>query len=90
MRREFAVNGIRMDGKGQISLFVYDNDTFVVYPYVDNNTFDSDITVFVKGAKSLSPLNGGKEIQPLYISKDEAAFRLRAQAGKFAAYRINR
>ena len=90
MRREFAVNGIRMEGKGQISLFIYDNDTFVVYPYVDNNTFDRDITVFVKDAKSLSPLNGGKEIQPLYTVKDESAFRLRTQIGKFCAYRINR
>ena len=90
MRREFAVNGIRMDGKGQISLFIYDNDTFVIYPYVDNNTFDSDITVFVKNAESLSPLNGGKEIKPLYTLKGESAFKLRAQSGKFDAYKINR
>lgn len=89
MRKEFAVNGIRMDGKGQISLFVYDNDTFVVYPYVDNGTYDSDIMVYVSGAKSLTEL-GGRELLPLYTDNGEAAFRLRAQVGKFVGYKINR
>ena len=90
IRREFAVNGIRMDGKGQISIFAYDNDTFVIYPYVDNNTYDSDITVFVKDAVSLSRLDSGKEIMPLYTENGEAAFRLRASVGKFDGYKINR
>ena len=89
MRKEFAANGIRMDGKGQISLFVYDNDTFVIYPYVDNGTYDSDIMVYIDGAKSISEL-GGREILPLYTENGEAAFRLRAQVGKFIGYKINR
>lgn len=89
MRKEFAANGIRMDGKGQISLFSYDNDTFVIYPYVDNGTYDSDIMVYIDGAKSISEL-GGREILPLYTENGEAAFRLRAQVGKFIGYKINR
>ncbi len=89
MRKEFAANGIRMDGKGQISLFVYDNDTFVIYPYVDNGTYDSDIMVYIDGAKSISEL-GGREILPLYTENGEAAFRLRTQVGKFIGYKINR
>ena len=90
MRREFAVNGIRLSGKGQISVFAYDNDVFVIYPYVDNNTFDSDITVFIKDAKSIVPFDSEKEILPLYSENGEAAFRLRAMVGKFQGYRINR
>lgn len=90
MRKEFAVNGIRMEGKGQISIFAYDNDAFVVYPYVDNGTYDSDITVFVKDAESLSVLSDGREIKPLYIENGESAFRLRVQVGKWSAYSVNR
>lgn len=90
MRKEFAVNGTRIDGKGQISLFAYDNDTFVIYPYVDNNTYDSDINVYVKDAKSLERLSDGKEILPLYTDNGEAVFRLRAQAGKWDGFVIKR
>lgn len=90
MRKELSVNGVCMDGKGQISLFVYDNDTFVVYPYVgDNNTYDSDIMVYVRDAVSITEL-GGRELLPLYIENGEAVFRLRAQCGKFIGYKINR
>ncbi len=90
MRKEFSVNGIRIEGKGQISIFAYDNDTFVVYPYVDNNTYDSDVTVHIKNAKTIAKLSDGKEIAPLYIENDEAVFRLRAEVGRFAGYRIIR
>ncbi len=90
MRREFAVNGIRLDAKGQISIFVYDNDSFVIYPYVDNNTYDSDITVYIRDAISITRLSDRREIAPLYTEKGEAVFRLRAQVGKFEAYSISR
>ncbi|MBQ8177392.1 MAG: hypothetical protein IJ035_10210 [Oscillospiraceae bacterium] len=90
MRKEFAVNGIRIEGKGQISIFAYDNDTFVIYPYVDNNTYDSDITVHIKDAKAVAKLSDGKEILPLYMENDEAVFRLRAEVGKFVGYKIIR
>ncbi len=90
MRKEFAVNGIRMEGKGQISIFAYDNDTFVVYPYVDNNTFDSDIMVCIKDAKAVEKLSDGKEILPLYTENGEAVFRFRAEVGRFEGYKIIR
>lgn len=89
MRKEFDVNGIHLDAKGQISIFTYDNDTFVIYPYVDNNTYDSDILVYVKNAKALQTLTGS-EILPLYTENDEAVFRLRAQVGKYDGYKIIR
>ena len=89
MRKEFDVNGIHIDAKGQISIFTYDNDTFVIYPYVDNNTYDSDILVYVKNAKALQTF-AGNEILPLYTENDEAVFRLRAQVGKYDGYKIIR
>ncbi|MBQ9947948.1 MAG: hypothetical protein IJO91_06120 [Oscillospiraceae bacterium] len=90
MRREFSVNGIRLDTKGQISLFVYDNDCFVIYPYVDNDTYDSDITVFIDDAESITDISTGRTISPLYTENGTSAFRLRAQVGKIAAFRITR
>ena len=37
-----------------VSLFVYDNDTFVLYPYVDADTHDSDVFIHIEGAKALT------------------------------------
>ena len=90
MRKEFAGNGIRLSGKGQISIFAYDNDTFVVYPYVDNNTYDSDIKITIENAKAIKNLTNGNEIQPLYTKNNSATFQLRAQVGKFEGYEILR
>lgn len=90
MRREFAVNGIWLDSKPMISLFVYDNDTFLVYPYVDNNTYDSDLYVHVKEAKSLLSPDSGRTIEPLYVRDEEAVFCLRASVGKIGCYKIVR
>lgn len=90
MRKELSYADVRLDAKDRISLFTYDNDTFVLYPYVDNDTYDSDITVFVKNAKSLTGLSDDREILPLYTEKDEAVFRLRAQVGRTEGYKIVR
>ena len=90
MRREFSVNGIRLEAKGQISLFVYDNDCFVIYPYVDNDTYDSDITVFIANAENITDISTGRAISPLYTENGTSAFKLRAQVGKIDAFRITR
>ncbi len=90
MRKEMKVNGIHLDGKGQISIFAYDNDTFVIYPYVDNNTYDSDIKITIENAKVIKNLTNGNETQPLYTKNNSATFQLRAQVGKFEGYEIVR
>lgn len=90
MRKEFAVNGIYLEGDPMISLFVYDNDTFVLYPYVDNDTKDSDVLIHIKNAKQLAIPGTDRTIDPLYIRNDEAVFCLRATVGKFAAYKVIR
>jgi len=89
MRKEFTVNGVRLEAKGQISIFHYDNDSFVLYSYVDNDTYDCDIKVFVNGATALVD-QSGNEILPLYTENGEASFRLRAEVGKYKAYFIKR
>ena len=90
MREEFQVNGIYLSGDPMISLFAYDNDTFVIYPYVDRDTKDSDILVHIKNAKSIENVDYPHTIQPLYVEKDYAVFSLRATVGKFIGYKINR
>ena len=90
MRKEFSVNGIYLAGNPMISLFAYDNDTFVTYPYVDAETRDCDYELHIKGAASITALEGGTVIEPLYRKDDESVFLLRATVGKFSGYRINR
>ncbi len=90
MRKEMAVNGIYITGDPMISLFAYDNDTFVIYPYVDADTKDSDIFVHIQDAVSITEVMSGRVIEPLYKEKDEAVFCLRATIGKFVGYKVNR
>lgn len=90
MRKEMAVNGIYLSGDPMISLFAYDNDTFVIYPYVDANTKDSDIYVHIKDAVSITEVMSNRVIEPLYTEKGEAVFCLRANVGKFVGYKVNR
>ena len=90
MRKEFAVNGIYLEGDPMISLFVYDNDTFILYPYVDNDTKDSDVLVHIKDAKQLAIPGTDRTIDPLYIRNGEAVFCLRTTVGKFACYQVLR
>lgn len=90
MRKEFAVNGIFLSGNPMISLFAYDNDSFVLYPYVDRETCDCDILVHIKDAKSIERVDMPHPIEPLYYDGDYAVFSLRAMVGKFAGYKINR
>lgn len=90
MRKEMAVNGIYLSGDPMISLFAYDNDTFVIYPYVDANTKDSDIYVHIKDAVSITDVMNNRVIEPLYTEKGEAVFCLRANVGKFVGYKVNR
>ncbi len=94
MRKEFSVNGIYVEGPSNISIFPYDNDTFVLYNYVTSWANDSDVLVHIKGAKKISPLVKRKffpsEILPLYNEGDEAVFKLPVRVGSFSGYRIER
>jgi hypothetical protein len=96
LRSEFEVNGITWEGPQGISLFPYDNDTFVIYSYVTSKNHDASITMRIKGAKELRFLNApfffkkDFAIKPLYTEGDTAVFRLNASVGRFLGYKIVR
>ena len=85
------------------SLFTYDNDSFILYPYVMEGVQQTTVRVHVRGAKALTvPAAGGLQIrlagprgqklriEPLYVRKDEAVFELPAVPGQYIIYQIER
>ena len=90
MRREFTVNGVYLEGEPWISIFHYDNDSFVLYQYVDRDTIDTEVLVHVKDAVSLTEVTSKEVLLPLYQDADEAVFRVRTRVGKWNGYRVNR
>lgn len=93
-REEFAINGIRFEGPANISLFPYDNDTFLLYNYVTSWANDSNVLVYIEDAKEIEfakkPQWGPQSLKPLYSEGDYSVFRLRVPVGKFNAFRIIR
>ncbi len=95
IRQALPVNGIWFEGPSRISLFAYDNDSFIVYPYVMDNVQREDILVHVKGAKALEEFPkhfpmADSRVEPLYTEGDEAVFKLSAMPGVFKIYTIVR
>lgn len=94
LRKEFIVNGMYFEGDANISIFHYDNDTFVLYNYVTSWANDSDILLHVKDAAKLEPLAkrmwGPKEYLPLYVENEYSVFRIKSTVGHFDGYRIVR
>ena len=90
MRQALAVNGIWMEGPSRISLFVYDNDTFIVYPYVMDGVQRTCIRLHVSGAKALEIPVGNRTLEPLYTQHGEAIFEVPAMPGDYMLYRIIR
>ena len=91
IRQAMPVNGIWLEGGARISLFAYDNDAFVVYPYVMEGTQRSVVRLHVKGAKALTlPCQGNERLEPLYIRGDEAVFEAEAMPGRYEIYRVER
>jgi hypothetical protein len=91
IRQAMPVNGIWLEGGARISLFAYDNDAFVVYPYVMEGTQRSVVRLHVKGAKALTlPCQGNERLEPLYIRGDEAVIEAEAMPGRYEIYRVER
>jgi len=95
IRQQFPVNGVWLEGPGRISLFIYDNDSFVMYPYVMEGVQREMVRVHVKGAAALeNPLWKGRfgsgRMEPLYARDGEAVFELPAMPGKYVLYKIIR
>ena len=95
IRQQFPVRGVWLEGPARISLFLYDNDAFVVYPYVMEGAQRQVIRLHVRGAKALEdpcrdPRFGGGRIEPLYVKDGEAMFEAPALPGKYVLYKIIR
>ena len=90
IRQQFPVNGVWLEGPARISLFVYDNDTFVVYPYVMEGVQRQMVRLHARGAKALTLPVQGKRLEPLYTKDGEAVFELPAMPGQYVLYGIER
>ena len=91
IRQALPVNGVWLEGPARIGLFVYDNDSFVVYPFVMEGVQRTVMKLHVRGAKALTlPCEGGRRLEPLYHRDDEAVFEVEAMPGRFVLYGIER
>lgn len=91
LRAAFPVGGVHLECGPEISLFAYDNDTFIVYPYVDEGTQPSIVRIHVAGrVKALDLPTEGKSLAPLYTTETETVFECRAVPGQYVLYRIVR
>lgn len=92
LRQAFPVRGVWLEGPARISLFVYDNDSFVLYPYVMEGVQRTVVRLHVRGAKALNvpQLKRQPRLEPLYVRGDEAVFEVEAMPGRYLLYQIER
>lgn len=97
LHAEFPVGGVYLEAEGQISLFVYDNDTFIVYPYVEWGAQPAYVKVHVTGKASALLLptqknekGEARRILPLYANDEETVFELYTMPGQYVIYKIER
>ena len=90
IRQAMPVNGIWMEAPAGVSLFAYDNDAFIVYPYVMSTSEFRVVRLHVKGAKALTLPVQGRRVEPVYCEGDEAVFEVAAKSGEYIIYKIER
>ncbi len=92
IRAEFPVNGVYLEGDSEISLFMYDNDTFIFYPYVEHGVQPKYTKIHVLGdVKALEiPAEGNREVKPLYQQHGETVFEWKALPGRYTLFKIIR
>jgi len=96
IRREFPGGGVYLECRAGISLFPYDNGTFIVYPYSTSQAQPATVLIHVAGeAEALEmPLvkdfrtGGTMRIEPLYRKDGETVFEVRTIPGRYDLYRI--
>ena len=96
IRREFPAGRVYLECRAGISLFPYDNGTFIVYPYATSQAQPASIYIHVAGeAEALempvrkNPFTGEiGRIEPLYRKDGETVFQVRTQPGQYELYRI--
>ena len=88
IRQAFPVEGVWLEGPARIGLFVYDNDSFVLYPFVMEGVQRQLVRVHVKGASALQITGQKRSLTPLYHEGEDAVFELPVMPGKFLTCRI--
>ncbi len=96
LRQEFPVGRVCLACESGTSLFVYDNDTFIVYPYVTSGARPAAIQIHVTGSAAflemperVHPFTGEKQrILPLYEKDGVTVFETRTTPGRYDLYRI--
>ena len=88
IRQAFPVNGVWLEGPARVGLFVYDNDTFVTYPFVMEGVQRTVIRVHVRDARFLYDPIHDRRVMPLYIRGGEAVFEMEAMPGQYSLYQI--
>ena len=92
IRQAFPVRGIWLEGPSRISLFVYDNDTFIIYPYVMENAQRQTVRVHIKGAAGLTvpAETRARRLEPLMVNNQEAVFEIECVPGRYTLFKIER
>lgn len=97
LHAEFPVGDVYLDADPQVSLFVYDNDSFIVYPYVEWGAQPAMARIHVKGQvkgliapTQMGPSGEKKRIAPLYSDECETVFELYTMPGEYVIYQIER
>lgn len=92
IRAEFPVNGVYLEGGSEISLFMYDNDTFILYPYAEHGAKPCPVKLHVLGdAEALEiPAMKGREVKPLHKQWGETVFEWKCHPGQYVLFKIKR
>ena len=96
IRAEFPVGRVFLECGSGVSLFVYDNSAFIVYPYVTSQAQPGTIRIHVKRDAEALLMPERKDyrtgeslrIPPLYSRCGETVFEVRANPGVYDLYRI--
>ena len=96
LRREFPGGRAYLECAAGISLFAYDNDAYIVYPYASSQSQPAKVKLHVLGdVKALHmPVRKDKRsgkasiIQPLYRKGGETVFELYTRPGDYELYTV--
>ena len=96
IRSAFPAAGTYLECGAGVSLFAYDNGTFIVYPYATSEAQPGTIRLHVQGqVKALEmPVRRDRRtgkpvrVQPLYARGGETVFEVHTQPGTYELYRI--
>ena len=98
IRREFPAVGAYLECRAGVSLFPYDNDALIIYPYVTSQSQPATVYLHVLGeAKALDmPVHmdfmTGQPVRipPLFVRDGETVFEIQTMPGKYELCKIIR